>query len=141
MSTSSTTLNKVSYKVRNWKDYNKSLCKRVSLTLWIEESVLKEWESIKNKKKVVGEVVYSTSIISCCLLMKINCKLRLRQSTGFLSSLFQLLGKGYIPVPDYSTLCRRQGCLPVAISNRLEQGENLIAGIDSTGLKVYGEGE
>ena len=125
MSTSSTTQNKVSYKVRNWKDYNTSLCKRGSLTIWIEDSVLKEWESLKEKKKVVGEVVYSASIITCCLLVKINYKLRLRQSTGFLSSLFQLFGKGYLP--DY--------CL----SNRLEHGENLIVGIDSTGLKVYGE--
>jgi len=141
MSTSPSAQNKNSYKVRNWKEYNKSLCNRGSLSLWIEESVLKEWESIKDKKKVVGEVIYSASIITCCLLMKINYKLRLRQSTGFLDSLFQLLGKGYLPVPDYSTLCRRQGCLPVEISNRLEQGENLVVGIDSTGLKVYGEGE
>ena len=141
MSTLPTTRSKISYKVRNWKAYNKSLCKRGSLTLWLEDSVLKEWESLMYKKKEVGEVVYSDSIITCCLLMKINYNLRLRQSTGFLSSLFLLLGREYLPVPDYSTLCRRQGCLPVEISNRLERGEDLTIGIDSTGLKVYGEGE
>ncbi|KAA6330397.1 hypothetical protein EZS27_020893 [termite gut metagenome] len=51
------------------------------------------------------------------------------------------MGKDHFVVPDYSTLCRRQKSLPVAISNRLESGEKLVIGIDSTGLKVYGEGE
>ena len=44
-------------------------------------------------------------------------------------------------MPDYSTICRRQDRLPVEVSKRLEKGEHLNIGIDSTGLKVYGEGE
>jgi hypothetical protein len=70
-----------------------------------------------------------------------NYGLAFRQSTGFLESLFFLMGKGSLPVPDYSTLCRRQKSLPVEIEERLRKGENLVIGIDSTGLKVYGEGE
>ena len=46
-----------------------------------------------------------------------------------------------LPVPDYTTLCRRQHLLPVEIGNRLSSGENLSVDIDSTGLKVYGEVE
>ncbi|MDR0546842.1 MAG: transposase [Dysgonamonadaceae bacterium] len=44
-------------------------------------------------------------MIQCCLVLKINYRLRLRQSTGFMSSLFFLLGKGHFLVPDYTTLC------------------------------------
>jgi hypothetical protein len=55
--------------------------------------------------------------------------------------LFTLLGKPHLPVPDYTTLCRRQKYLPAGIEERLNHGENLIVGIDSTGLKVHGEGE
>jgi hypothetical protein len=51
------------------------------------------------------------------------------------------MGKPSIPVPDYTTLCRRQQHLSTVIEGCLEMGENLIVGIDSTGLKVYGEGE
>lgn len=58
-----------------------------------------------------------------------------------MKSLFGLIGKPDYPIPDYSTLCRRSGCLSIEISKRLDRGENLIVGIDSTGLKVYGEGE
>ncbi|MDR1197638.1 MAG: IS5 family transposase [Prevotellaceae bacterium] len=82
-----------------------------------------------------------TFTIACCLLMKLNYGLRYRQSMGFLTSLLQLMGKEDLPVPDCTTLCRRQGILPVEISNRLNKGENLVVGVDSTGLKVYGEGE
>ncbi|RRD56577.1 transposase [Tannerella forsythia] len=74
-------------------------------------------------------------------MLKINYGLKLRQRTGFLESLFMLMGKSHLPVPDYRRLCRRQKSLPVDIGNRLARGENLSVGIDSTGLKVYGEGE
>jgi hypothetical protein len=141
MSISPITRDKDRYKIRNWKSYNKSLCQRGSLTLWLEDSVLKEWESTSKKKKTVGERTYSESIIQCCLLLKINYGLKLRQSTGFIQSLFMLMGKSDYAVPDYSTLCRRQKSLPVAINDRLESGEKLVIGIDSTGLKVSGEGE
>ncbi|KAA6331619.1 hypothetical protein EZS27_019800, partial [termite gut metagenome] len=50
MSTSPITRDKNSYKIRNWKEYNKSLCQRGSLTLWLEDSVLQEWESTSKKK-------------------------------------------------------------------------------------------
>ncbi|KAA6334962.1 hypothetical protein EZS27_016770 [termite gut metagenome] len=141
MSTSLTTQYKDKHKIRNWKEYNKSLCQRGSLTLWLEDSLLQEWESTSKKKKEVGEQTYSDSIIPCCLLLKINYRLKLRQSIGFMQSLFFLMGKNYFAVPDYSTLCRRQKSLPIEIKSRLESGEKLAMGIDSTGLKVYGEGE
>ncbi|MDR3267619.1 MAG: IS5 family transposase, partial [Tannerella sp.] len=75
------------------------------------------------------------------LLLKISHGLKLRQSTGFLNSLFKLTEKSDLPVPDYTTLCRRQRSLPVHVSERLNRGERLDMGIDSTGLKVCGEGE
>jgi hypothetical protein len=103
--------------------------------------VLQEWESLTGKRKEVGEKTYSESIIQCCLLLKIQYGLKLRQSTGFVSSLFFLLGKSGLPIPCYTTLSRRQKNLSPEISNRLRDGENLFVGIDSTGLKVYGEGE
>jgi hypothetical protein len=141
MSTTPITRVKGKYKIKNWQAYNKSLFQRGSLTLWLEESVMEEWEHLSRKKKELGEPTYSDSIIQCCLLLKINYRLRLRQSTGFMASLFLLMGKSHLSVPDYTTLCRRQKSLPVEIQKRLECGENLEIAIDSTGLKVYGEGE
>jgi hypothetical protein len=141
MNTTSINPGKSKYKIRNWKEYNSNLCKRGSLTLFIDSAVLSAWKLLINKKKDVGEETYPDSIIQCCLLVKTNYQLAYRQSAGFLKSLFVLMGKPDYPIPDYSTLCRRNGDLSIAISNRLDKGENLIVGIDSTGLKVCGEGE
>ncbi|KAA6299893.1 MAG: hypothetical protein EZS26_003968 [Candidatus Ordinivivax streblomastigis] len=90
MSTLPTSRNKDTYKVSNWKAYNSNLCQRGSLTLYLEDNALKKWELCSQKKKQVGEPTYSESIIQCCLLMKISFGLKLRQSTGFLESIYLL---------------------------------------------------
>lgn len=129
------------YKVRNWKAYTRSLVQRGSLTLWLEDSVLRAWREIDRSKKVVGENTYADCVIQCCLLLSQVYHQPLRQTTGFISSLLTLLGHPDYAIPDYTTLCRRQGCLPVAVSQALAGNRKLDLALDSTGLKVYGEGE
>lgn len=140
-STSETTKVKSKYKIKNWKEYNQGLCNRGSLTLWMSEELLEVWEQIDVTQKEVGKPTYPNGVIECCLVLGLTYGLRLRQTTGFVRSLLLLMGKGGLPVPDYTTLCRRQGGLVIEISQRLAHGENLDIAIDSTGLKVYGEGE
>jgi hypothetical protein len=72
MSNIPTTRNKDKYKIRNRKTYNQSLCRRGSLTLWLEDSVLKGWEEVSKKQEEVGEQTDSDSIIQCFLLFNIN---------------------------------------------------------------------
>lgn len=141
MQTSLITPVKDKYKLSNWKAYNASLCQRGSLTLYIHESVLRSWRDIDISKKVVGEQTYSESIILCCLLIKMQYHQPLRQTTGFVKSILTLSGHGDLEVPNYTTLCRRQTGLPVSLTKRWESGEKIAVAIDSTGLKVYGEGE
>jgi hypothetical protein len=62
-----------------------------------------------------------------------------RQTTGFVTSLLELAGLNW-PVPDFSTLCRRQRTLAVQLPYR-GSGRPLHLLIDSTGIKVHGEGE
>lgn len=64
--------------------------------------------------------------------------LTLRQTQGFLMSLAQRLLPG-LPVPHYSTLCRRAAGLDVLRPGRRSGPVHLV--VDSTGLKVFGEGE
>ena len=63
MSTLPTTSHKDSYKIRNWKEYNGSLCRRGRITLWLHDSVFDEWEEASQKSKRVGERTYCDSII------------------------------------------------------------------------------
>ncbi|RDC62659.1 IS5 family transposase [Adhaeribacter pallidiroseus] len=129
------------YKVKNWKAYTSSLVQRGSLTLWLEDSVLRAWREIDPSQKVVGECLYADCVIQCCLLLGQVYHQPLRQTTGFVSSLLAMLGYKDYAVPDYTTLCRRQSCLPVEVSKALARNRKLAIALDSTGLKVYGEGE
>ena len=65
--------------------------------------------------------------------------LPLRQATGFVESLLELVGLDWA-VPDFSTLCRRQKTLSVAIPYRGSPGPLHLL-VDSTGIKAEGEGE
>jgi hypothetical protein len=62
-----------------------------------------------------------------------------RQTEGFLESLFALMGID-LPVPDHSTLSRRLGKVSVEMPIAPRAGAIHVV-VDSTGVKVYGEGE
>lgn len=138
---STTTPVKDKYKIRNWKAYNKALQQRGNVSIWIEQSLLREWKQINKDKKVVAEKLYPDAIIECCLLLGKVYHQPLRQTQGFVNSLLKLMGHKDCQVPDYTTLCRRQGCLSPEISKALQRDTKIDIAIDSTGLKVYGEGE
>ena len=130
---------KTKYHLRNWASYNESLKKRGSITLWIDEDVLRVWEPTPEAVRPRGgQKQYSDGAIECLLMVKSVYHLAYRQTEGFANSLSKLLGVE-LPIPDYSTLNRRAKTLKV----KLPQGEKgpIHAVLDSTGLKVYGEGE
>lgn len=132
---------KEQYWVENWKRYNESLKDRGRITLYLSPKVLRDWKKMA-KKKVVGERQYPDSIIEMCLSVHFIYGLALRQTQGFVESLLGLMGYNDLIVPDYSTICRRQGGLLVNISHRFEDADASVhMALDSTGLKVYGEGE
>lgn len=62
-----------------------------------------------------------------------------RQTRGFLQSLFELM-KLELTVPDHSTLSRRRRNLAISLPiKNWTTSRHLV--IDSTGVKVFGEGE
>jgi len=71
--------------------------------------------------------------------MKVLFGMALRQTTGFVESLLRLTGLDW-DVPDFSTICRRQRTLAVNIPYHGAKGPLHLL-IDSTGIKVEGEGE
>ena len=59
--------------------------------------------------------------------------------TGYVQSLLKLYGLDWT-APDYSTICRRQKHIYIAISDQ-KSSDWLHPLVDSTGLKFLGEGE
>ncbi|MDE5078887.1 MAG: IS5 family transposase [Trichodesmium sp. St2_bin6] len=62
-----------------------------------------------------------------------------RQTEGFWESIFSLM-RADLPVPDHTTLSRRLGKLNIHIPV-MPTTEAIHLVVDSTGVKVYGEGE
>lgn len=82
---------------------------------------------------------YSGAAIQTCLTMKVLFSMALRQTTGFVESLLRLIDLDWA-APNFSTLSRRQKTLKVNIPFRGSAGPLHLL-IDSTGIKVEGEGE
>jgi hypothetical protein len=106
------------YKTKNWPDYNAALKKRGSLAIWFDPEM--NWAA-KPTGKRGRQQSYSDAAIQTCLTLKVLFGMALRQTTGFVESLLQLIGLDWL-VPDFSTLCRRQKTLNVNIPYRGSQG-------------------
>src|SRR3954452_13674946 len=122
---------KSAYRVRNWKQYNDALVRRGSLTLWIEQDTLDAWQ-YRGPTQQGAQFQYSDLAIECLLTLRAVYHLTLRATEGFARSLFELMALG-LPVPDYSTLCRRAATVRVALPKRSEGPLHLV--LDSTWLK------
>ncbi len=126
------------YRVRNWKEYDASLVKRGSLTVWMSEEAIAGWTPEKESGKRGRQRDYSDLAIETALVLKEVYGLTNRSTECFLLSLFEIMQID-LPVPDHTTLSVRGKKLVVDIPK--QTGSSLHIVVDSTGLKVYGEGE
>lgn len=130
---------KRTYRLRNWKKYNAALVQRGSLTLWVSDDVLEAWQNHERTGQRGAPQTYTdTAILTMATLQEVY-HLPLRGAEGLLSSLIKLLGVE-LSVPDYTTLCRRRQQLEIVLP-RQRTGAAIHVVVDSTGIKVYGEGE
>jgi hypothetical protein len=134
-------MDKKSYRVRNWKEYNKALVNRGNINFWINEECLKQWQNTQRTGKKGRPEKYSDIAIHCGLTLKALLRLTFRATEGFIKGLMSLL-KISLDVPDYTLLCKRQKHLSIKLPKvRSHVQEQLNIVVDTTGIKVYGEGE
>lgn len=130
------------YRIRNWSDYNRALVQRGDLTVWFDADATAAWR-YGGPSQHGGQFVYTDLAVETCLTLRGVYGLALRQTQGFVRSLMRVMDID-LPVPDYSTLSRRAAGLDISLSRATglpdENAPRHIV-IDSTGLKVYGEGE
>ena len=124
------------YRTTNWSDNNAALRRRGSLLVWLDRKM--EWLAPKRGRPGRPQT-FSDAAVQFCLSIKILFGLALRQAIGMVESLLKMAGLEAWPVPDYSTLCRRQKTVTIQIPFRRMEGPlNLL--VDSTGVKMRGEG-
>ncbi len=127
------------YKLKNWSDYNNSLKNRGKITIWLNESVKNDW-LYSSKRNKGGKIIYSDIAIEFCLVIKYLYNLAYRQTSGFIEDIFSMFNID-LSVPSYSQIQRRSKFLDVDIRVLKNKKGSIDLVIDSTGLKVYGEGE
>src|ERR687883_1344223 len=131
--------NKPTYRIRNWTEYDTSLRCRGSLTFWISQDLLENWTTKEKTGERGASPSYTAAAIETLAMVKSLFRQASREAEGMLCSIFELMHVS-LPVSDHTTLSRRTAQLEVGLPvQHTEQARHLIC--DSTGLKVYGEGE
>jgi len=125
------------YRVKNWTEYEQALVQRGSITFWLSGKVEQIW-LYEGEKQRGSQFDYSDKAIEIMLTLKEVFHLTNRGVEGFVRSLFQIMNFD-LPVPDHSTLSKRGKTLQVQLPKKASGSLNLV--LDSTGLKIYGEGE
>jgi IS5 family transposase len=130
---------KAKYRLRNWSEYNRALVQRGSLTVWITEDVLQTWHPTQAENKRGRPRTYTDTAIETMVTLQEIYPLGLRQTEGLMESIGELLHLE-VAIPDYTTLSRRRATLEIVLP-RTRSLEALHVVVDSTGVKVFGEGE
>jgi hypothetical protein len=126
------------YRVRNWAQYNAGLIARGNVTMWIEQEELTKVPSAEPRGRGRPRD-YTGAVIQMLLALKQVFRLPLRALQGFAQSQRDLAFAD-LPVPHYTTLSLRAKALEVRLpATRSDEPLHLV--IDSTGMKLYGEGE
>lgn len=132
-------MDKKSYRVRNWKDYNKSLVARGSITLWFSKEALTGTNYEKKSGFYGRPEKYSNELILAALTLKQLFNMTLRMTEGFVRSLMELT-RSSCEAPHYSTLAKRGKTLKISLGvKRTKKPLHVL--VDSTGVQVVGEGE
>lgn len=122
----------------DWAKYNDALRDRGSFDIWINESVIADWYAEPNGKRGAQEI-YSGTAILVTRQLGFVFRQNLRQTEGLVRSLVKSMGFE-LTIPDFSTLSRRSDNLTVPLPKDASK-KSVIVIPDSSGLKVYGEGE
>ena len=130
---------KTVYRVKNWREYDQSLRDRGDITVWISQDAIAAWTPPQTGKRG-AQPLYSDVAIETALALRLLFHLPLRQTEGFVGSVLKVMGLA-LPCPDHTTLSRRHTTVVIR-----QQGDHASPGpidliVDSTGLKVCGQGE
>jgi hypothetical protein len=123
--------------IKNWSEYNQGLKQRYNLTVWVNDKVLEKPERKQGQKGRPKE--YGDGLIELGCTLKALYKLPYRGLQGLMESIMTMMRKTDA-IPDYTTFNRRSAALNT-ILDLSKRGHRIHLVVDTTGLKVYGEGE
>jgi hypothetical protein len=122
---------------RNWKEYNRQLVQRGSLTFLIDPKILNS--KLKNLGKNGRPQEFSDPFIIMVMMVKVHFRLTYRSLEGFMKYLASL-NKWKCAIPSYSLICKRAASIKNTLLplNKCHSSTILV---DASGAKILGEGE
>jgi hypothetical protein len=130
---------KTADRVKHWHEYDQSRRDRGDITLWISQDAIDAWAPPMTGKRG-AQPVYADLALATALTCRLRFHLPLRQTEGFLRSVLQLMGLT-LPCPDHTTLSRRNATVDLGPLQKGVQQASTCLIVDSSGLKVCGQGE
>jgi len=129
---------------RDWSKYDIAMVNRGKLTLFITKDFADTWY-VKYDKETPrargGQAKYSEAAITSLLSLRFVFKLPLRAMEGLAQSLVEMAGLD-LDVPDYSTLSIKLRQMKIKLPPVCkDSGGGYVASLDSTGVKIHGQGE
>src|SRR3954462_11716375 len=98
-------------KVTNWREYDESLRRRGSVTVWFSDEAIEAWKASPRTGRG-GRPEYSDLAILTALTIRAASRRGSRQPGGLIAAVTGLLGLD-LAVPGHSPLCRRAETLEV----------------------------
>lgn len=134
--------NYITKKVTNWSEYNKSLKNRGKLSIFISEDIIRNGQLVLPQKtgKPGRPMEYTDELIEFILTVRTLLRMPLRQVAGYIEDIFANMRLN-AKVPDYTTLGKRMVGIHIRYSRKVQKETSVIMLIDSSGFKVFGEGE
>jgi hypothetical protein len=115
------------------------LVRRGDITFWFDEDVIDAWEHANDEPKIGRPFTYSDTAIECLLVLRELFQLPYRQTEGLGRALVKLMHVA-LAIPDFTSLAKRAAHLEISLDVASRRGPIDVV-VDSTGLKVFGEGE
>lgn len=136
--------NKAVTRIKNWSNYNAGMIDRGHFRKLAELAVSEIKKEMNSRAwrqhKTVGRPkTYPDALVLIIAVFREIFGMTFRESEGFAKDVFKEFG---IDVPNYTTIERRMGKLKIDLhlDKRRLKGDLYIMA-DSTGYKIYGEGE
>lgn len=128
---------------RDWSKYNQALVNRGYLTIFVSKDFAREWYvkyDENTPRKRGGQPKYTEKAITALLSLRFVFKQPLRSMEGFAKSLVSMMNLN-LEVPDYSTLSLKLNEMKIKLPRLTKSNTGHVVSLDSTGLKIHGQGE
>jgi Transposase DDE domain len=127
----------------DWKSYEAKAVMRGKLMLCISPEIARSWYVAydkDSKRQSGGQLRYTERCMEDVMTLKYLFGIAYRHLEGFLQGLLALAGLD-LPAPDRSTINYRANRMHFRLPKLVNPKAGYVVSIDSTGLKIHGQGE